>query len=45
MHDMLPRMRLTEEPTHVWEIPEPTPFEIPVPRHDPATSQPEPVTG
>jgi cation diffusion facilitator CzcD-associated flavoprotein CzcO len=31
-----PRMGLTEEPTHIWEIPEPVPFEFPLPSHEPA---------
>lgn len=37
-------MRFTDEPTHLWEIPEPSPAEIPVLSHDPAVSEPQPVT-
>jgi hypothetical protein len=36
-------MRFTDEPTHLWEIPEPSPVEFPVPSHDPAVPEPQPV--
>ncbi len=36
-------MRFTDEPTHLWEIPEPSPVEIPVPSHDPAVPESHPV--
>jgi hypothetical protein len=38
-----PRMGLTEEPTQIWEIPEPVPFEFPLPSHEPAVPDLEPV--
>ena len=39
----VPRMGLTEEPTHVWEVGEPAPLEIPVPCHEPAVPELEPA--
>jgi hypothetical protein len=36
-------MRFTDEPTHLWDLPEPSPVEFPVPRHDPALPEHEPV--
>jgi len=36
-------MRFADEPTHLWEIPEPSPLEFPVPGGDPALPEPEPV--
>ena len=44
MHTV-PRLDLTEEPTHVWEIGEPAPLEAPVPgRVSQPTSDPHPAT-
>ncbi len=40
---VVPTMRFTDEPTHLWEIPEPSPVEIPVPSYDPALPEPQPV--
>ena len=37
-------MRFTDEPTHLWDIPEPSPVEIPAPCHDPALPEPQPVS-
>lgn len=42
MHTV-PSMGLTEEPTHIWEVGEPAPLEIPVPRHEPAVPELEPA--
>jgi hypothetical protein len=39
----VPRLSFTEEPTRVWEVGEPVPFEIPEPRHEPALPQLEPA--
>lgn len=36
-------MRFTDEPTHLWEIPEPLPVEIDVPCHVPALPEPGPA--
>jgi hypothetical protein len=36
-------MRFTDEPTHLWEIPEPSPVEILVPSYEPELSDPQPV--
>jgi hypothetical protein len=38
-----PRMGLTQEPTSVWEVGEPVPFEIPESCHEPAVSEIEPA--
>lgn len=37
------RMTLTEEPTRVWEVGEPLPFEIPEPCHEPDVPELEPA--
>jgi hypothetical protein len=34
--DTVPRMGFTQEPTRVWEVGEPVPFEVPEPCHEPA---------
>lgn len=39
----VPRMGLTEEPTRVWEVGEPVPFEIPEPCCEPAVPEHEPA--
>ena len=33
------RMSFTEEPTHIWEVGEPAPFEITEPCHEPAVPE------
>jgi hypothetical protein len=38
-----PRLSFTEEPSRVWEVGEPVPFEIPEPRHEPALPELEPA--
>jgi len=37
------RMSFTEEPTHIWEVGEPAPFEITQPCHEPAVPELEPA--
>lgn len=37
------QMSFTDPPTHIWEIPEPTPIELPERTNDPAIPEPEPV--
>jgi hypothetical protein len=37
------RLSFTEQPTRVWEIGEPLPFEIPEPCHEPDVPEPEPA--
>lgn len=37
------RMALTEEPSRVWEVGAPVPFEIPEPGHEPAVPELEPA--
>jgi hypothetical protein len=39
----VPRMSLTQEPTHVWEVGQPAPFEITEPCHEPALPELEPA--
>ena len=39
----MPRMGFTQEPTHVWEVGEPTPFETPEPCREPALPKLEPA--
>lgn len=37
------RLSFTEEPTRVWEIGEPQPFELPQPSHEPDVPELEPA--
>jgi hypothetical protein len=39
------RMSFTDQPTHVWQAPEPAPLELPLPSHEPATASPAPRRG
>ena len=36
-------MALTEGPTRIWEVAEPTPIEVPLPSHEPAEPELEPA--